>query len=359
MNLGVPTERIKTQYLGAVGKFLERQQFILGKEVEDFERAWAKILGARWCLGTSSGSDALYLALAALGIGEGDEVITQGNAYNATVTAIMRTGAAPRFADIRKDTLLLNPSKIENLITARTKAILPVHLYGQPCDMEKICAIARAHKLFVVEDCAQAHLALFKKKLAGLWGDIGAFSFYPTKNLGAFGDAGAVVTSRKDLYEKMRAIRNLGQAAKNDHRYFGFNMRLDGLQAICLSLKLKTLGAAIRRRQERAGYYDALLKKAGLPLMPVGRDSRVRHVYHLYVVELIEGIDREKLRVALEDRGVETAVHYPLPVYRQPWYAGPRDQCPVSDRAAERILSLPFFENIKTKEQEYLKKVSC
>ncbi len=243
--------------------------------------------------------------------------------------------------------------KLPRMVNKRTRVILPVHLYGQMNDMEGITSIAKKYKLAVVEDCAQAHNAEFKGKKAGAWGDAGAFSFYPTKNLGAFGDAGAVVTHRKDLYEKMRAIRNLGQTAKNDHRYFGFNMRLDPIHAIALSLKLKSLKKFTEERMRAAGRYDTLIRQAKIPLRPVARDPRATHVYHLYVVETLMH-DRKKLVAGLAARGVGTAIHYPVPVYRQPWYEGPRDPCRITDEAVARVISLPLFAGITSRAQEYV-----
>ena len=351
-----PTRQIAKKYLKAVEKFLGKGNFILTDEVRNFEKDWARTVGADFCVGTSNGADALYLALKALEIGEGDEVITQGNAYNASVTAILRVGAMPRFIDIDPDTFCMDAGKIESLITNKTKAIMPVHLYGQMNDMKAIAAIAKKYNLAVIEDCAQAHLAKFNSRYAGVWGDIGTFSFYPTRNLGAFGDAGAIVTGRKDLYEKVLALRNLGQTAKNEHRYLGFNMRLDPIQAIALILKLKFLPAATQKRIKAARYYDQLLEKAGVSIKPQVGDSRATHVYHLYVVQSLS-YDRDKLREELSKRGVQTAIHYPIPVYRQPFYKGPKDPCPTTDKILTRILSLPMFDNIKRQEQNYV--VQC
>ncbi|PJC25474.1 MAG: erythromycin biosynthesis sensory transduction protein eryC1, partial [Candidatus Tagabacteria bacterium CG_4_9_14_0_2_um_filter_41_11] len=215
----------------AVESMLDRGPFILGPEVEAFEKAWAGYLGVKHAVGVSNGADALYLALIASGIKPGDEVITQGNAYNASVTAILRAGAVPRFADIDSNTLQIDVAKIESLITGKTRAILPVHLYGQFGDMEKLARISKKRNLKIIEDCAQAHGAELAGKKLGSFGRVNAFSFYPTKNLGAFGDAGAVVTDDEKAAEQLRALRNLGQVAKNEHRYLGTNMRLDPIQA--------------------------------------------------------------------------------------------------------------------------------
>ncbi len=352
VDLSESVRQIKTEYLAAVEKLLIKGRFILTEEVEEFEKNWARAVGTKYAVGVSNGADAIYLALAALGLKAGDEVITQGTAYNASVTPILRLGAIPRFADIRPDTLTIDPERIEPLINAKTKVILPVHLYGQAADMEAIMAIAQKHDLAVVEDCAQAHLAKFKDKYGGSWGDAGAFSFYPTKNLGAFGDAGAVVTSRDDIRDKIRAMRNLGEIVKNDHQYLGFNMRLDPIQAICLNLKLPHLTQVSRERQAAGEYYDKLIRDLDIPIRPVSRLPGATHVYHLYVVQTLKH-DRDMICRELASRGVETAVHYPLPVYRQPFYRGPADPCPLTDEALARIFSLPMFSGITKEMQEY------
>lgn len=364
-DLSFTTDRIKAEYLAAAEKLLAKGGFILGEEVEEFEAKWAEVTSVKYAVGVSNGADAIYLALMALGVGPGDEVITQGTAYNASVTPILRLGATARFADIRPDTLTIDPQKIEPLITPKTKAILPVHLYGQPGDMQAVMAIARARHVAVVEDCAQAHGALWRGKKAGAWGDAGAFSFYPTKNLGAFGDAGAVVTSRPDIKEKIKAMRNLGEVAKNDHQYLGFNMRLDPMQAICLTLKLPHLQEAIRLRMEAGKRYDRLLEEANIPVRPAARLGGATHVYHLYVAQALRH-DREMIRRELADRGVETAIHYPLPVYRQPFWTArrlPHDPCPVSDQVLARSFSLPMYAGITPEAQEYvvamLKEILC
>ncbi len=352
-DLNWSTSRVKKQYLAKVKKVLDRGDFILTPEVDRFEKSWAKVIGVKYCAGLSCGADALYLALVALGIGRGDEVITQGNAYNATVTAILRTSAAARFADIDPESFRLDISKIEPLINKKTKAILPVHLYGQVNDMTAVKSIARKYNLMVIEDCAQAHLAKFKGRMAGSWGDAATFSFYPTKNLGAFGDAGAVVTNNPRVHEKILALRNLGQNGKNIHVYLGYNMRLDALQAAVLNLKLPFLKKLTRMRQVAGAYYDRLIVKTGLPLVPARVGKNSTHVYHLYVAQSVN-YDRDKLRQKLAGLGVQTAVHYPVPVYRQPFYRGPVDPCPVTEQTARRIISLPMFTDISRIEQRYV-----
>jgi len=356
-DLSKATGQVKRKFLKEAGKLIGYGNFILTPEVKDFENDWAKVVGAKYAIGVSSGTDALYLAFAALGVGAGDEVITQGNAYNASVTAILRVGAIPRFADISPDTLALDADKIEPLINKRTKVILPVHLYGQACDMKAVSKIARKYRLKIVEDCAQAHLASFKGKQAGVWGDIGAFSFYPTKNLGAFGDAGAVTTNDKKIYEKILALRDLGQVGKNDHRHLGFNMRMDPIQAVLLKLKLPYLKANTKERQEAALHYNKLLSETDISVVPVSKSKYAGHVYHLYVVRALRH-NRDWLRGELKKLGVETAVHYPLPVYSQPFFKSLklnfRDACPIADLSARQIFSLPFFLGITKPQQKYV-----
>lgn len=365
-NLSGPTQEIKKRFLERVDKFLDKANFVLTDEVKEFEEAWAKYIGTEHCIGVSSGTDALWLALTALGVKPGNEVITQGNAYNASVTAILRVGAIPRFADINPDTLLIDPAQIEPLLTSKTKAILPVHLYGQASDMGAIMEIAKKHKLVVIEDCAQAHGAEWRGKKVGAWGDAAAWSFYPTKNLGAFGDAGAVTTSNANVAEEIRMLRNLGQVKKNDHVRLGYNMRLDPIQAIVLSLKLPHLAEATKKRQIAAKYYDELIDRSKIPVGYVKRNPNATHIYHLYPVKILTRLaeasgvaregDRDLVREELARRGIGTEIHYPALVMDQPFYQKdlPRDECPVAEGAARSILSLPLYPTITKEEQEYV-----
>lgn len=350
VDLAAPTEQIRKQYLAEVDRLLGRTSFILTREVEDFEKAWARTVGARYAVGVSNGSDALYLGLRALGIKEGDEVVTQGNAYNASVTAIMRAGATPRFADIDSKTWQMDVRAAEGLVTKKTKAIMPVHLFGQPNDMAAIMALAKKHKLRVIEDCAQSHRAAFKGKMTGAWGDIGAFSFYPTKNLGAFGDAGAVTTNDPELYRKLKVLRNLGQDGKDNHVEYAFNMRLDAIQAIALRLKLKFLKAATKKRVAAGARYDRMIREARLPLHPVARDPRADHVYHLYGVHS-PARPRDEIVSLLGNQGIQARVHYPLPVYKHPFFWIKHDPCPVTDRIVAGIFTLPMYEAITQADQ--------
>lgn len=353
IDLSHTTSAISAEYLERTKALLAKNRFILTEEVEQFEHAWASTIGAAHAVGVSNGSDALYLALRALDIGPGDEVITQGNAYNASVVAILRTGATVRFVDIQKDSLTLDTEAVQQHISARTKAILPVHLFGQSCDLRRLKKIAETHNVYIVEDCAQSHLAQYAGIHTGTWGDIAAFSFYPTKNLGAFGDAGAIVTNRSDLADRVRHMRNLGSLKKNEHDMMGYNMRLDPLQAIALSLKLPHLQEWTRMRRAAAARYDALLKGVASVHIPSPLKD-ASHVYHLYVVHVDR---RDAVRAALAERGVHTEVHYPVPVYRQPFYEGEKVQREVSDWSAEHILSLPLFPYITAEQQSYVARV--
>lgn len=366
LDLSGPTQQIKKEFLERLDSFLDRANFILTDEVKEFEEAWARYVGAEHCVGVSNGADALWLALTALGIKPGDEVITQGNAYNASVTAIIRAGAIPRYADIDPKTLLIDTSKIEGLITPKTRAILPVHLYGQASNMGAIMETAKKHKLVVVEDCAQAHGAEWQGKKVGSWGDAAGWSFYPTKNLGAFGDAGAVTTSNEEALQELRILRTLGQASKNDHTRLGYNTRLDAVQAIALYLKLAHLPEATKKRQVAGAYYNELLNKAQLPVEYVNQLPDASHVYHLYPIKILtrpakaygearEG-DRDKVREELKKREIGTEIHYPVLVMNQPFYPKdlPHDACPIAEEAAGSIISLPLHENITREEQDYV-----
>ncbi len=352
-NLSDATGRVLNSYLKEVKSFLGRNNFILSPEVSQFEKSWAALSGTTFAVGVSSGADALFLALSVLDIGPGDEVIVPGNAYNASVTAILRVGAVARFADISPTTFQMDPEKILPLINAKTKAVMPVHLYGSSCDMNRVVAIAKKHNLFVVEDCAQAHLATWNGKKLGSFGDVSAFSFYPTKNLGAFGDAGALVTSDKKLYEKLLVLRNLGQSGRNNHVELGFNMRLDPLQAIALSLKLKFLKKDTGLRRKKAKLYGRLIKHAKLKVRVPVLSPKLGSVSHLYVVTLPQG-ERERIKQKMLSLGVETAIHYPVPVYRQPFWKDIVDPCPESDLLADTILSLPFYPALRESDQRYV-----
>jgi dTDP-4-amino-4,6-dideoxygalactose transaminase len=319
--------------------------YIGGPAVESFEREWAAYCGADHAVGVANGTDALQLSLTALGIGPGDEVVVPANTFVATAAAVVRAGATPRFADVSDDTLLMTPETLRAAITPRTRAVMIVHLYGQMPDMAGLLAVADNAGILVIEDAAQAHGAEWAGRRAGSFGAAACFSFYPGKNLGAFGDAGAVVTSRPEVADRVRALANHGRShgsSHYEHEVVGTNSRLDTLQAIALSGKLARLDVWTQRRIELAARYRDRLSGTGLKL--VGVAPPARHVYHLFVVRLAE---RDRVRVELGRRGIQTGVHYPVPCHLQPplrrFAAG---ALPVAEQAAQELLSLPLFPHM-------------
>ncbi len=333
---------------GAVLRVLRRGWYILGPEVEAFEAefaAWLGLPSGNHAVGVNSGTDALHLALRACDVGPGDEVVTVSHTAVATATAVTLTGARPVFVDIDPVTYTLDPAQLAAHITPRTRAIIPVHLYGQPADLQPILDVARAAQVRVIEDCAQAHGAQYRGRPVGLWGDLGCFSFYPTKNLGAAGDGGMVVSPNAELAARVRLLREYGWSA--GARYVsqvqGINSRLDELQAAVLRVKLGHLDAWNARRQALAAQYTALLAEAPV-VTPVVRPDRT-HVYHLYVVRHRQ---RETLRQALAAQGFATLVHYPLPIHQQPAYRSlaPASGLPVTERVAREIVSLPLYPEL-------------
>jgi dTDP-4-amino-4,6-dideoxygalactose transaminase len=324
-----------------------------GPFVKKFEEDFAAFFGVKHAITLTNGGAALHVALIALGIGPGDEVIVPAFTMAAPWFAVMYTGAKPVFVDCETETWNIDPEKIETKITPKTKAILPVHLYGTGNNMPAIMQIAKNRNLKVLEDCAQAHLAEINGKMVGSFGDIAAFSFYPTKNLGAFGDAGAIVLNDSEIYEKLIALRNLGQKEKNNHIYLGFNNRLDPIQAMALSLKLKRLPALTKEREEAGEYYNRLIEKKGINIKYQKTLPGHSHVYHLYPILLAAG-DRSAIQNRLLSQGVETGVYYPVPVYKQPFYKNTIDACPVTDPICENILCLPMYFGITKEEQEYV-----
>jgi dTDP-4-amino-4,6-dideoxygalactose transaminase len=329
---------VKTAYMDC----LLSGKFIGGPAVTSFEQEWAAYCGAEYAVGVANGTDALELSLTALGIGPGDEVVVPTNTFIATAAAVVRAGAVPRFADVSEDTLLMTPAILEEVITPRTRAVIVVHLFGQPADMTGILAVAAKAGIYVIEDAAQAHGAEWDGRRAGSFGDAACFSFYPGKNLGAFGDAGAVVTSRPELADRIRALANHGRSSgvsHYEHDYIGTNSRLDALQAILLSGKLACLDGWTQRRIAVAARYRELLIGTGVRLTDV--PSRARHVYHLFVVRVA---GRDQVRAELDRRSIQTGVHYPVPCHRQPPLRQFADYpLPVAEQAASELLSLPMF----------------
>ncbi|MBI4301566.1 MAG: DegT/DnrJ/EryC1/StrS family aminotransferase [Chloroflexi bacterium] len=337
-------QAIKAEIDQAVARVLESGWFILGPEVSAFEEEFARFCGAGFGVGVGSGTEALHLALVACGVKPGDEVITVPNTAVATVAAIEAAGAVPVLVDIHPQSYTIDISKIETKITPRTAAILPVHLFGQAADMDTILALARDHGMKVIEDTCQAHGASYKGRRVGSLGDAGCFSFYPTKNLGAYGDGGMVVTNDAKIAERVRRLRNYGWQERDFSVVKGFNSRLDELQAAILRVKLKELEGWNQGRRQRAQRYDELLQGTGI-ITPCEM-AYGQHVYHLYVVRTRH---RKELKEFLKSHGVMTSIHYPIPVHLQPAYAdlglGP-GSLPVAEEHASQILSLPIFPEL-------------
>ena len=331
-----------------IQKTIEETAFIQGERVRNLEQAFADYSGARFGIGSSSGTSALHVALVAAGIGPGDEVITVAHTFIATVESIIHAGAEPVFVDIDPVTYCMDPAQLEAAITPRTKAIIPVHLYGQCADMDAILEIAKKHDLPVIEDAAQAHGAEVSGRRAGSMGIMAAFSFYPGKNLGAYGDAGLTTTNDESLAKTMRLLVDHGRTTKYSHDLIGYNYRLDGIQAAVLGVKLRHLDNWNGARRRLAHRYNELLR--GLPVeTPVEKRG---HVYHLYVVQVD---DREGLGKAMADQGIATGVHYPLPLHQQPALknlAASKKRLPVTERVAERIISLPMFPELTDEQQD-------
>lgn len=341
-------QQIGKSISAAFEEVFDSKWYILGKKVNEFEAAYSKYNNVNYCIGVSNGLDALFLCLKALGVGSGDEVIVPSNTYIATFLAVSYTGATPVPVEPSIDTYNINPERIEAAITSKTKAIMPVHLYGQCCEMEAIMKIAEKHGLYVVEDNAQAQGAGFKGKLTGSFGNINGTSFYPGKNLGALGDAGAVTTNDASLAQKVNVLRNYGSQKKYFNEVIGYNMRLDELQAAFLSVKLKYLGEWTRQRQEIASYYNEELRGIGDLVLPEIAPG-CTHVYHLYVIRTKH---RDELRQHLEDNGVGTMIHYPVPPHMQAAYNDlgfSKGSFPVAEEIAETCLSLPVWPGL-TKE---------
>ena len=335
-------ESIKSEIDDATARVLKGGWFILGPEVTAFEKEFAAYIGAPHAIGVGSGTEAIHLALLALGVGAGDEVITVPNTAVATVAAIELTGARAVLCDVRPDSMLIDVEKLARAITPRTKAIIPVHLFGQSADLDPILELARAKNIFVLEDCAQAHGATYRGKRVGAYGDIAAFSFYPTKNLGAYGDGGAIVTRDAKLAERVNLLRQYGWRERYTSDIKGMNSRLDELQAAVLRVKLRHLDAWNAARRERAALYTELLRT----VTPPREMAYGQHVYHLYV---IQSPNRQSLIAHLQARGIGTAIQYPHTIHLQPAYAnlGYREgSLPVSEKLAREILSLPLYPEL-------------
>jgi dTDP-4-amino-4,6-dideoxygalactose transaminase len=353
LDLKAQYRSIKAEIDAAVSRVLETSQFVLGEEVAAFEREFADYSGAAHGIALNSGTSALHLAFLAAGIGSGDEVITVPHTFVATVAAIRYTGARAVFVDVDPVSYTMDPAKVEAAITPRTRAVVPVHLYGHPADMDPILEIARRRKLVVVEDAAQAHGARYKGRPVGSMGDLACFSFYPGKNLGAYGEGGLVTTSDPEHARVIRMLRDWGQDRKYHHVLAGYNYRMEGLQGAILRVKLRHLEKWTEARRAHAARYGALLADTGLGLP--SEAPQCRHVYHVYAVRTRE---RERLMNELGARGVQTGIHYPVPVHLQPAYADAAwsmGSFPHSEKAADEVMSLPMFPEMT---EEHLQAVS-
>jgi dTDP-4-amino-4,6-dideoxygalactose transaminase len=344
LDLPAQYRALKPEIDDAVQRVLENAQFILGPAVSAFEKDFAVYCGTREAIGVNSGTSALHLALLALGVRPGDEVITVPFTFVATVAAIEYAGARPVLVDIDPDYYTMDPRALEAAITPRTKAIIPVHLFGQSADMDPILDIARRHGVPVIEDACQSHGGTYQGRRSGSMGELACFSFYPGKNLGAYGEGGAVVTNDAELANKIRLLRSWGEEVRYEHKYRGFNYRMDGIQGAILGVKLRYMERWTEARRSRADLYRRLLQDtdAGLPAERPGS----RHVYHIFAVRLAQ---REAWRARLTEAGVQTGIHYPIPVHLQPAYADlgyDRGDFPNSEELADEVLSLPIYPEL-------------
>jgi dTDP-4-amino-4,6-dideoxygalactose transaminase len=359
-NIKVPFGNLKLNYSSnkkiidlAISRVLQNGWYILGDEVTRFEIEFAKYCRTSYAIGVGSGTEALHLALISSGIKTGDEVITVANTCVPTISAISFAGAKPIFVDINENTYTIDPQRIEERITKRTKAIIPVHLYGQCCNMDDIVKIVNARGITIIEDCAQAHGALYKNKIAGSFGDVGCYSFYPSKNLGSLGDSGCCVTNNDCLNQKLRELRNYGQRERYVHYVKGFNSRLDEIQAAILLEKLKLLDAWNKRRREIAAKYNFAFSNLNWLTCPYENDF-CYHVYHLYVIRVP---DRKKFQEYLFSHGISTLIHYPIPIHKQLSYA----ECflqskylTVTEKISEEIISLPIYPELEENQINYI-----
>jgi dTDP-4-amino-4,6-dideoxygalactose transaminase len=357
--MSVPFVDLQAQYASiedevdaAMKGVLKRSDFILGQELELFEHDFADYIGTRFAIGVDSGMSALTLILKGLGIGKGDEVITSANTFIATALTISAVGATPVLVDVDPETFTLDLERLEAAITPSTKAIMPVHLFGHPEDMEPIMDIANRHGLFVVEDACQSHGARYKGKMTGSFGIAAAYSFYPAKNLGAYGDGGMIVTDDPALCDSISLLRNYGQTAKYHHAVQGYNNRLDTLQAAVLRVKLRYLDEWNAARRRHADLYNQLLAGMGVSIPPCMPE--VEPVWHLYAIRTDH---RDELRGFLQERGISTGIHYPIPIHLQPAYQDlglKEGDFPVSERDALRMLSLPMFAEMTDEQVRYV-----
>jgi dTDP-4-amino-4,6-dideoxygalactose transaminase len=352
LDLKAQYESIKEEVAAAIRQVLDKTAFAGGPFVAQFEKEFAEFCNTQYSIGVGSGTDALWLALLGLGVGPGDEVITVPDTFIATAEAISYCGAKTVFVDVEEKTYNMNPAMLEAAITPRTKAIIPVHLFGQMADMDPIMEIARKHKLYVVEDAAQAHGAEYKGRIAGSVGDAGCFSFYPGKNLGAYGEAGAVVTTNGDLDKKIRMLRDHGQAKKYYHDLVGWNARMDGFQGAILSVKLKHLTTWNEARRKNAKLYNEILGNTDGVVSPL-ESPHNKHVYHIYAIRVQ---NRDALIKALSEKDIHCGIHYPISLHLQEAYRGlgyKKGSFPVAESCAAEFVSLPMFPELTNSQIQF------
>ena len=345
IDLKIQHQSIASEVEAAILNTCKNTAFILSDEMKTFEAEFASYCGAKHGVGVANGTEALFLALLALGVGPGDEVIVPANTFIATAAAVSHTGASPVFVDCDPATYCIDPAKIGRAITSRTKAIIPVHLYGHPADMNAIMAIARSNGLKVVEDCAQAHGTEYKGKRVGSIGDAAGFSFYPSKTLGAYGDAGMVLTNCDETCEKLKLLRDNGRTTWNEHSIIGYNSRLDGIQATVLRVKLKYLDKWVEARRAHARQYQQLLGDVKGVVLPAEMDY-AKHSYYVYVIRTQ---NRDKVMEQLKEKGCGCAIHYPVALHLQPAFgslSGREGDHPVAERYAKEIISIPMFPEL-------------
>jgi dTDP-4-amino-4,6-dideoxygalactose transaminase len=353
LDLKAQYNKIKAEIQVALNEVLENTAFAGGPYVARFEKEYAEFCGCRYAIGVGNGTDALWLALLALGIGPGDEVLTVPNTFIATAEAITYTGASPVFVDVDEKNYNMSPLLLEKAITKKTKAVIPVHLFGQPADMDRILEIAKKHGLYVIEDACQAHGSEYKGKKCGTIGDAGCFSFYPGKNLGAYGEAGAVVTNNDEVADKIRIFRDHGQPKKYFHDVIGWNARMDGFQGAVLSVKLKYLDQWNESRRQHAVQYRELLSGIKGIILPEEMPY-AKHIYHIFAIRTQ---NRDAFMAQLTERGVSCGIHYPVPVHRQAAYASlhlPVGSFPIAEKCADEFVSLPMFPELTEEQITYV-----
>jgi len=353
VDLQAQYQNIKSEIDDAIQSVINESAFISGKYAGKFEQEFANYCNAKYCISVGNGTDALFLSLKALGIGSGDEVMTVSNSFIATSEAITAAGGKVVFIDCHPDYYTIDVSKIEDKITPKTKAIIPVHLYGQPADMDAINTLAKKYNLFVIEDAAQAHGALYKNRKVGTLGDVACFSFYPGKNLGAYGDAGAIITNNEDIAKRSRMLANHGRIEKYNHEFEGINSRMDGIQAAVLSVKLKYLNEWCEKRRNLVSLYNKLLKNVGDIITPLELRETLP-VYHLYVIRTQK---RDRLKQYLAENNISSGIHYPIALPNLKAYTylehKPGD-FPVASRYQSEILSLPIFPEMTEDQIKYV-----